>query len=124
MAPPPPIPKKPLLAGQMTIISANNSTLSVARPRLTPRLGPKPKESTRSKTVLSRRLAGGPNKQRVLQLFAAFRLSGQEGGGSQETGRLRVRRFGRMLEIRIYKRRRKMLIISHVVDMTIPENTS
>jgi len=80
MAPPPPIPKGPLPAGQTTIISASNSALSVARPPPTPRPSLKPKESTRSKIVLGRRLIGGPNEQRVLQLFAAFRLLGQEGG--------------------------------------------
>jgi len=80
MAPPPPIPKGPLPAGQTTIISASNGALSVARPPPTPRPSLKPKESTRSEIVLSRRLIGGPNEQRVLQLFAAFRLLGQEEG--------------------------------------------
>jgi len=64
---PPPIPRGPLPAGQTTIISTNNSALSVARPPPPPRTRPKPKETNRSKTVFGRRLIRGENEQRIIR---------------------------------------------------------
>jgi len=94
MAPLPPIPKGLLPAGQMTIISASNGALGVARPPTVPHSGPKPKESNRAKTVLGCRLTSGLNEQRALQVFATFQLSVQDGGelGDEETARMVIRK--------------------------------
>jgi len=51
-------------------------------PLLSPRHSPKPKPSGQSETILRRRLVGGVNEQRVVQIFASFRLS----DGNRELG--------------------------------------
>ena len=82
MAPTPRISSQ-IEAGQSTIINSLNGGLGIARPAPRPRTGPKPKESTRrTETVLGRRVIGGTNKQRVLELFRTFRLETSDGGES------------------------------------------
>jgi hypothetical protein len=79
MAPTPRISSQ-IESGQSTIINSLNGSLGIGRP--TPRPGPKPKESTRrTETVLGRRVIGGTNEQRVLELFRTFRLEASDGEG-------------------------------------------
>jgi hypothetical protein len=74
-----PIPRlradEPLEAGQTTIFSTLNGTLSLAKPPPPPRLGPRPKTTGHADTVLGRRMIGGINERQTVELFAIARLS-------------------------------------------------
>jgi hypothetical protein len=82
----------PLLAqgllpkGQTTIISTHTGALTITRPPLAPRPGPKPATGPWSTTILGRRIIGGENEQAVVRSFAEFRLSRVDNGepGDQE----------------------------------------
>jgi hypothetical protein len=87
MAPLPRVGTGPLLIGQTTIFPTASGALGVARPP-PPRPGPKPKLKGQSEPVLGRRLIGGANEQRVVQIFASFRLlDGNGEPGDQEAAR-------------------------------------
>jgi len=89
MAPIPHVGIGPLLIGQTTIFLTASGVLGVARPPPPPRHGPKPKLNGQSETVLGRRLVGGVSEQRVIQIFASFRLSNSNGELGDEEAAVR-----------------------------------
>jgi hypothetical protein len=67
---------EPLAPGQITIFSALNGSLALARTVPTPplRQGPKARTTGHSNMVLRRRLVGGLNEKQVVETFANARL--------------------------------------------------
>jgi hypothetical protein len=63
----------PLPIGQTTIFPTASGALSVARPP-PPRPSPKSKPKGQSELDLGRQLVSGADEQRVVQIFASFRL--------------------------------------------------
>jgi hypothetical protein len=69
-------PTDPLEKGQSTIIGTLNGSLGIQRPRP----GPPRRSTGQADTVLGRRLVGGLNERQTVELFAAVRLTQNDGG--------------------------------------------
>ena len=69
-------PTDPLEKGQSTIIGTLNGSLGIQRPRP----GPLRRSTGQADTVLGRRLVGGLNERQTVELFAAVRLTQNDGG--------------------------------------------
>jgi len=68
----------------MTIFSALNGSLGVARPPPPPRTGPKPRSSGQSSTAFGQRLIGGIFEKQTIELFANARLAADQGERGDE----------------------------------------